>query len=105
MLVGVSRALRSVLRLQVRGTGQDRAWALIACRYESLRALSIESITLAAHHTHPENIIRAQTQKSQGTPGEPGLKPRVLPGRLSSGRTSPCTKPSRDVREEHRCPS
>ena len=83
MLVGVSRALRSVLRLQVRGTRQGLG-------SHCLQKLVFEGTFYREHNPgcpppSPRNIIRAQTQKSQGTPGEPGLKPRVLPAELSSG--------------------
>lgn len=52
--------------------------------------------------TSPRNIIRAQTQKSQGTPEEPGLKPSVplwRIGAVAGEEDQPCTKPSRDIRE------
>ena len=98
-LVGVSKALRSVWKLQVRGMGQGlgshclQKWAL--------GALPVDSVALAALHPHLETALEPRHRKPENS------RENLVPGQGSclrdeqgtGRRTAPCTKPSRDVTE------
>lgn len=94
-LVGVSRALRSVWKLQVRGMGQGlgsrclQKWAL--------GALPVDSAALAALHPHLETALEPRHRRPENS--RENLVQGLWDEQGMGRRTAPCTQPSRDVTE------
>lgn len=101
-LVGMSRALRFVLRLQV--GGQERAWALATPRNGPLGHIPWTARPQLL--THPQKH-QNPNRKARELLGESGPRPGVLPEGQPGDRMvyTPGTKPNRDVTEGTRIPA